>query len=403
MSRARDLADGTFSGAFSADSPTLVVDDANNRVGVGTASPTSDLTVKNTSNSFVDIISGTSNYAGVRFGDTTDNVTGGVYFNHSTNALSLYGYDNAERMTIDSSGNLGVGASSPSAKIHSVDSNGNVLRLQRDGAFTGSWDIDIGSIVTGDFTIYDNENAKRAISIDKLSSFSGTSALYIRNNGAVLINETSPWRGGGWFSIDASGRDGVLVKTESAGIIVRKTAYTNGFICLWENNGGSQIGSITTNGSTTAYNTSSDYRLKENITDLEGAIDRVKQIPVRRFNFIDTPDATVDGFIAHEVQSIVPEAVHGEKDAMTTQPYEITPAVYEDVIIPAVLDDEGNEVEAERTETQLVTEAVMGTREVIDPQGIDQSKLVPLLTAAIKEQQALIEDLQTRLAALEAV
>ena len=284
---------------------------------------------------------------------------------------------------VDSANNrVGVGTASPSAKIHSVDSNGNVLRLQRDGAFTGSWDVDIGTVTTGDFTIYDNENSKRVFTSEKLSSFSGTSALYIRNNGAVLINETSPWRGGGWFSIDASGRDGVLVKTESAGLIVRKTAYTNGFICLWENNGGSQIGSITTNGSTTAYNTSSDYRLKENVTELTGAIDRVKQVPVHRFNFIADPDNTVDGFLAHEVQTIVPESVHGEKDAMRTEEYEVT---------PAVLDDDGN----------VVTEAVMGTREVPEYQGIDQSKLVPLLTAALQEAITKIEALEARVATLE--
>jgi len=94
------------------------------------------------------------------------------------------------------------------------------------------------------------------------------------------------------------------------------------------------------------------------VVDLDGAIDRVKQIPVHRFNFIANPDETVDGFLAHEVQSIVPEAVTGTQDEV---------------------DEDGNPVY----------------------QGIDQSKLVPLLTAAIKEQQALIEDLQTRLAALE--
>jgi hypothetical protein len=111
----------------------------------------------------------------------------------------------------------------------------------------------------------------------------------------------------------------------------------------------------------------------------------------------------VDGFLAHEAQEIVPEAVHGTKDAMRDEEYEVTAAVYEDIIIAAVLDEEGNELEAERTEQRLVSEAVMGTRSVPDMQGIDQSKLVPLLTAALQEALNKIEAMETRLAALEAV
>jgi hypothetical protein len=80
---------------------------------------------------------------------------------------------------------------------------------------------------------------------------------------------------------------------------------------------------------------------------------------------------------------------------MRDEEYEVTPAVYEDVVIPAVLDEEGNEVEAERTEQQLVTEAVMGTRSVPDYQGIDQSKLVPLLVATIQELEARITALES--------
>ena len=143
-----------------------------------------------------------------------------------------------------------------------------------------------------------------------------------------------------------------------------------------------QVGSITTTGSSTAYNTSSDYRLKENVTPLTEAVARVRQIPVHRFNFIEDPNVTVDGFLAHEVQGHVPEAVSGEKDGMKTEEYEIT---------PAVLDDMGRTLE----------DAVMGTREVPDYQGIDQSKLVPLLTKAIQEQQAMIETLQAEVTALK--
>ena len=159
---------------------------------------------------------------------------------------------------------------------------------------------------------------------------------------------------------------------------------------LWfENSSGTGVGSIKATGSATSFNTSSDYRLKENVIELTGAIDRIKQIPVHRFNFIVDADTTVDGFLAHEVSDVVPEAVTGEKDAMRTEEYEVT---------PAVLDDDGN----------VVTEAVMGTREVPEYQGIDQSKLVPLLTQALKDAITKIEalevsnaDLLVRLEALE--
>jgi hypothetical protein len=147
--------------------------------------------------------------------------------------------------------------------------------------------------------------------------------------------------------------------------------------------GGSSIGSIQGNNTSTSYNTTSDYRLKENIVDLTGASDRVNQIPVHRFNFISDPDKTVDGFLAHEVQAVVPEAVTGTQDGMKDEEYEVT---------PAVLDDDGN----------VITEAVMGTRSVPDYQGIDQSKLVPLITAALREALAKIETLETEMTSVKA-
>ena len=115
---------------------------------------------------------------------------------------------------------------------------------------------------------------------------------------------------------------------------------------------GGLIGQISQNGTTAVqYLTSSDYRLKENVVELTGATERLKQIPVHRFNFINDPDDTVDGFLAHEVQAIVPEAIHGTKDEV---------------------DADGNPVY----------------------QGIDQSKLVPLLVATIKELEARITALE---------
>ena len=118
-------------------------------------------------------------------------------------------------------------------------------------------------------------------------------------------------------------------------------------------------GQITTSSSSVSYNTTSDYRLKENVVALDGAITRVKQLLPKRFNFINDAETTVDGFMAHEAQAVVPEAVTGTHNEV---------------------DDDNNPVY----------------------QGIDQAKLVPLLTAALQEAISKIETLETKVAALEA-
>jgi|14_taG_2_1085336.scaffolds.fasta_scaffold01469_6 hypothetical protein len=167
------------------------------------------------------------------------------------------------------------------------------------------------------------------------------------------------------------------------------------------------VGDITITSSATAFNTSSDYRLKENEVDISDGIDRLNQLKPYRFNFKKNTDRVVDGFFAHEVSDIVPEAITGTKDAMKDQEYEVSPAVYEDVVHPAVeatYDEDGNELtpaQEEYTESVLVTEAVKDTRSVPDYQGIDQSKLVPLLTAALQEAVAKIEALEARVQTLE--
>ena len=137
-------------------------------------------------------------------------------------------------------------------------------------------------------------------------------------------------------------------------------------IRFYNDNG--EVGAIRTNGSATTYNTSSDYRLKENATTITDGITRLKTLKPYRFNFKAGVGTTVDGFFAHEVTA-VPEAITGTKDQVATA---------DDVKV-------GN-----------------GTT-VGDPlyQSIDQSKLVPLLTAALQEAITKIETLETKVAALE--
>ena len=140
-----------------------------------------------------------------------------------------------------------------------------------------------------------------------------------------------------------------------------------------------EVGTINTTSSATAYNTSSDYRLKENETSITDGIDRIKQLKPYRFNFKVDADKTVDGFFAHEVSGIVPEAISGEKDAMH----------------PEVLYVEGDEL----PEGKEIGDVKEETK--IDPQGIDQAKLVPLLTSALQEAITKIETLEAKVTALE--
>ena len=135
---------------------------------------------------------------------------------------------------------------------------------------------------------------------------------------------------------------------------------------------GTLIGSIAKSGSSVQYNTTSDYRLKENDASISDGITRIKQLRPIRFNWKDFPEkGNQDGFFAHEVSSVVPEAVTGEKDGIITQEYI----------------DEGKELQSHLGNPIIQT--------------MDHSKLVPLLTAALQEAITKIETLETKVAALE--
>ena len=125
-------------------------------------------------------------------------------------------------------------------------------------------------------------------------------------------------------------------------------------------NGGGEVGTIVTGSSSTTYNTSSDYRLKENIDYSWDATTRLKQLKPARFNWIaDDTNTLLEGFLAHEVSSIVPEAISGEKDGTET-----------------ITDPDGTE------------------KTINVYQGIDHSKLVPLLVKTIQELEARIKTLE---------
>jgi hypothetical protein len=143
-----------------------------------------------------------------------------------------------------------------------------------------------------------------------------------------------------------------------------------GHLIFYNDNG--EVGQIYTSSSSTTYATSSDYRLKENVVTEWDATTRLKQLKPSRFNFIADANTTVDGFLAHEAQAVVPECVTGTKDAMTAE----------------VLYVEGDEL----PEGKVVGD--VKTASAPDYQGIDQSKLVPLLVKTIQELEARITALE---------
>ena len=190
-------------------------------------------------------------------------------------------------------------------------------------------------------------------------STGGTTKATIDSTGRLLLGTTSPTEGastGHLVSTFAGNADiGLKCRDTNGGSV-------NHIVFVSTSN---VAGVISGNSSSVSYGTSSDYRLKENVVAISDAITRLKTLKPSRFNFKVDTDTTVDGFLAHEVTA-VPEAITGTKDQVAT-----------DNDVGYIKDDPIY-------------------------QSIDQSKLVPLLTAALQEANAKIETLETKVAALEA-
>ena len=150
--------------------------------------------------------------------------------------------------------------------------------------------------------------------------------------------------------------------TSSQLMRIKSTTYfssTPGRMIEFIKSNGAVRGFISMNEYGIQFNASSDYRLKENITPINDAVSRLKELKPSRFSWKEGPsDYKVDGFIAHELAEVIPEAVSGEKDAV----------------------DENNKPSY---------------------QGIDQAKIVPLLTAVLQEAMLKIEQLEARIQKLE--
>ena len=280
--------------------------------------------------------------------------------------------------TIVASGKVGISTASPDSEslvdLGSGENSGHTRKLNIVN--TGNSRAGLGALSNIFRMYYADDQSIQYGTVSRDGNFTFSEKMRLDPSGKVRIGNSS-----GVYT------EQFLVQSDTSSVNpmtvnnTRSSAATDYAIIFGRN--GSIVGSIQTSLSATSFLTSSDYRLKENVTYDWDATTRLKQLKPARFNFIADADTTVDGFLADEAQAVVPEAVTGTKDAMRDEEYEIT---------PAVLDDNGNEV----------TPAEMGTRSVPDYQGIDQAKLVPLLTKALIESVEKIEQLEARITALEA-
>lgn len=257
-------------------------------------------------------------------------------------------------MTVDTSQNVGIGTGSPGEKLQVAGG----LRLT--GALAGSQASCVG---------IDYSGAARIISYGANTSTQGSFAFLTSNSNASTTNQAATIDSNGYVFVRntnniANGTQArfqvYYIKQTEWGMVIRPSDNNTGGgnPVLFQNQAGTTIGTISADASNVAYNTSSDYRLKHSVAPIIGGLATVSALKPVTYKWI-VDDKNGEGFLAHELQEVIPLAVTGEKDAV---------------------DDDGN----------------------IKPQGVDYSKVVVHLVAAIQELKAHNDALEARLAALEA-
>ena len=275
----------------------------------------------------------------------------------SNGTLALQSNGTTTAVTIDASQNVGIGTASPTYPL-TVQANSTTQALRIIGRATGNL-ANVSFVANNGSTEYAFINTGPtffAIGVN------GAEAARIDSSGNLLVGDTTTIGTGGKFQVKSS-TDTALFKCTSAttfAAIISNVENTSARLMAFQyGSGGSptNVGTITTNGTGVTYGTSSDYRLKNTIAPMTGALAKVALLKPCTYKWnVDGSDG--QGFIAHELQEVIEGCVTGEKDAV---------------------DAEGKP----------------------QYQGIDTSFLVATLTAAIQEQQALITTLTARITALE--
>ena len=331
---------------------TAVTIDTSQNVGIGTTSPSAKFHVANAGVSAQATFVGTtlSPYITVVGNSGTTilgNESNGGWVGTVGSQAFVFKTTDTERMRIDTSGNVGIGTASPAATLDVRSGSDNPqLQIRKNSGGDSYTRFNLYNTSTAYFQLAASPSVTDASSIMNVyTSGGGGNIMSFLGNGNVGIGNTSP--------------NTRLIVSANTGTAVQRIfnlVGTNTYQMSFNNSVG-EVGTISTGSGSTAYNTSSDYRLKDNIVPMSGALDKISQLnPV---NWIWKVDGTNgQGFIAHELQAIIPDCVTGEKDAV---------------------DEEGNPVY----------------------QGVDTSFLVATLTAAIQEQQTIINDLKARIETLE--
>jgi len=374
----------------------LFVDASADKIGIGHASPAKLLDVKGGDGATVEQYLRNNTINLLSKIETTNNAQFGTETSHPL--LFLTG--NAERMRINSSGFVGIGTTSPAVKFHADTSTvgavtgifenddntayssaaeghfNNVLQLMSTTT-TGQNDQSVG--ISFNLTLSGQTGSIQEIGA--VRSGNGEGKLVFRTRNAshgrterVAINDDGSVLFRGSVANTQNTEYEFLASSTSPYLRLNHTANNANHTFIQFRANASQVGEIKDDGDgTITYATSSDYRLKENIVDLSDAITRIKNLKPRRFNFKVAPSYTKDGFLAHELQEVVPEAVQGTKDEVVT-------------------------------ETSKANFPTLSDKEVGDPvyQTADISRVVPLLAAGLKEAIAKIETLESEVAALKA-